>query len=260
MLCMHDQGGGMHSKPNLHGPQQGENERERKSKEREISQEYLMTFQCYVWETVCCLEMSHWVLTCYRNWSCILQWEVLLLGFSVFTRIDLSGIWHCCDMTEICESFPEAVLSTVEMLCYVHHLSRKDKKIPHFKLPIALPNPQWQFALSSSSHCPGQGRRNMDCLAGSKSRGQRCHFIDLWAGLISINWSNVPIILSHLRSSEVKAPSHNVKCSENAHPSSAQCCRNRAILCMSLSGNKYPILFRVEYKYLYLYRYLYLYK
>lgn len=35
VLCMHDQGGGMHSKPNLHVPQQGENERERKSKERE---------------------------------------------------------------------------------------------------------------------------------------------------------------------------------------------------------------------------------
>lgn len=39
----------MHSKPNLHGPQQGENERERKSKEREISQEHLMTFWCCVW-------------------------------------------------------------------------------------------------------------------------------------------------------------------------------------------------------------------
>lgn len=35
MLCMHEQGGGMHSKPNLHEPQQGENDRERKSKERE---------------------------------------------------------------------------------------------------------------------------------------------------------------------------------------------------------------------------------
>ncbi|KAM7022725.1 LOW QUALITY PROTEIN: rho GTPase-activating protein 8 [Passerculus sandwichensis] len=34
-LCMDDQGGGMHSKSNLHGPQQGENERESKSKERE---------------------------------------------------------------------------------------------------------------------------------------------------------------------------------------------------------------------------------
>lgn len=158
----------------------------------------------------------------------------------MFSRIDLSGIWHCSETTEICESFPEAVLSTVEMLCSAHHLSRKSKKISRFKLPVALP--EWQFALSiirhaSSYHHPGQGRRNMDCLAGSKERGQRCHFIDLWAGLIYISWSNVPIILSHFTSSKVKAMSHNVKCSENTHPSSPQCCRNRAILCMWLSGN-----------------------
>lgn len=67
MLCVHEQEGGTHSKPNLHEPQQGENERERTTKERGTlsakSTQWHFSTMCegLVWETICCLEMSHWV-------------------------------------------------------------------------------------------------------------------------------------------------------------------------------------------------------
>lgn len=121
-LCMDDLGGGMNSKSNLHGPQQGENERERKSKERgRWSARNTWWHSSAVCEGLAGVAaVQEWVTGCARccwDWPWVLQWG--------------------------------ALLSTVGMLCSAHHFSRKSEKISCLKWPAALPKPRGSLCYPS---------------------------------------------------------------------------------------------------------------
>lgn len=128
-------------------------------------------------------------------------------------------------------------MSVAEMLCSVHCLSRKSKKVLVFKLPVALSKSPVTICVThrkAQQLIPPSWTRQEKhglLLAVPKKRGQRLLIFEL----VWFTWTEVMPQSFYVTLGPVKkAVSHTVKCSENTHPRSPQCCRNKTILCMWL--------------------------